>query len=276
MKSSNDDDPDQAPVSVDTGEFFLPGDGLSALLVHGLTGTPYEMRYLGERLSAAGIRVHGVRLAGHGGSPEELGAVGSDNWYESVVEGFERLRQYGEPNVVVGLSLGGVLAARLAADQREAVSGLVMLSPAFFLPLWARSALRIVGSLGALASDIYLRRASSDIHDAMARRIHPRMGLVPLNAALGLMRLSDAVRPKLARVIQPTLLIHSRRDHTCPYEKNAEFILSHLGTEKKLLVTLEESFHVISVDSEKERVAEEVLDFIQQFKATPRPARAIG
>src|SRR5256712_6165995 len=128
-KTNSDDDPHPRPV--DTNEFFLPGSGLSALLIHGLTGTPYEMRYLGEQLAAAGIRVHAVRLAGHAGAPEELGAATHTHWYESVVDGFERLRAYGDPNVVIGLSLGAVLAARLAVDQREAVAGVVMLSPAF-------------------------------------------------------------------------------------------------------------------------------------------------
>ena len=56
----------------------------------------------------------------------------------------ERLRAYGDPNVVIGLSLGAVLAARLAVDQREAVAGVVMLSPAFYLPFSVRSALRVM------------------------------------------------------------------------------------------------------------------------------------
>ena len=102
------------------------------------------MRSLGERLTAAGVRVHGIRLAGHGGGPEELGDVTHANWYESVVEGFERLRAYDEPNVVIGLSMGAVLAARLAIDQREAVSAVVMLAPAFYLPFWTRTALRLL------------------------------------------------------------------------------------------------------------------------------------
>src|SRR5437867_10682662 len=83
----NKSDDDSGPLPIDTNEFFLPGSGLSALLIHGLTGTPYEMRLLGERLMAAGVRVQGIRLAGHGSGPEELGEVTHANWYESVVEG---------------------------------------------------------------------------------------------------------------------------------------------------------------------------------------------
>src|SRR5208283_2364281 len=81
---------DEPPAreSIDTSEFCFAGAGLSALLIHGLTGTPYEMRYLGERLAAHGIRVRGVRLAGHASAPEELGLTTQENWYESVVRGF--------------------------------------------------------------------------------------------------------------------------------------------------------------------------------------------
>src|SRR6267143_6511336 len=128
--TAESDEPQQPrdTADVDINEFFFPGDGVSALLVHGLTGTPYEMRYLGERLAARGVRVRGVKLAGHASAPENLGLSSYDNWYESVVHGLEEIRQFGEPNVVVGLSMGAVLSTRVAADQRETVAGLVLLA----------------------------------------------------------------------------------------------------------------------------------------------------
>jgi carboxylesterase len=249
---------------------------VSALLIHGLSGTPYEMRYLGERLAAGGgARVCGVRLAGHAGAPEELGAATHAQWYESVVEGFEELRRYGDPVVVIGLSMGAVLAARLAADQREAVAGVVMLSPAFFLPLWVRGPLRALRTLGPLADRIYLRSKGADIHDAAARSVHPSARLMPLSAVLELLKLSTAVRPRLGRVTQSTLVIHSRRDHTCPMRRNVDFLLGHLGSAQKRAVILEDSFHVITVDSEKERVASDVIDFVNVFR-TAQPASAMG
>jgi carboxylesterase len=269
-----DDDPHL--TSPDTSEFFLPGVGLSALLIHGLSGTPYEMRYLGERLAAAGVRVLGVRLNGHGGAPEDLGASDHSSWYESVVEGFERVRQYGDNNVVIGLSMGAILAARLAADQREAVAGLVMLSPAFFLPPAIRVALRLMRPARAWGDKVYFRSgAGSDIHDDAARSIHPGTRLMPLGAALSLVELSDRMRARLGEVVQPTLLIHSRRDHTCPFERNVDFVMRHLGSADKRAVALEESFHVIAVDSERERVADETLEFISQFRTSER-VRANG
>src|ERR1700685_4664454 len=99
MNSDSDEPPSRHSTGVDTNEFFLPGAGVSALLIHGLTGTPYEMRYLGEQLAARGVRVRGVKLAGHAGTPEELGEAGYDNWYERLVHGLQGLRQNGERGV---------------------------------------------------------------------------------------------------------------------------------------------------------------------------------
>jgi carboxylesterase len=198
------------------------------------------------------------------------------NWYESVIEGFEQLRAYDEPNVVIGLSMGAVLAARLAIDQREAVSAVVMLSPAFYLPFWTRTALRVLRPAINVASRIYIRQQNgSDIHDAAARRIHPASRLLPLRAALNLTELSDQVRVNLPELVQPTLVIHSRRDHTCPFKKNTDLLMKHLGSADKRLVALDESFHVITVDSERERVAQETLDFILPFRRVqPAPVMA--
>lgn len=270
------DEPPSRP-QVDTTPFFFDGSGLSALLIHGLTGTPYEMRYLGERLAAAGIRVKGVRLAGHAGAPEDLGGTTHDNWYESVVSGLEELHGYGDPTVVVGLSCGAVLAARLAEDQREAVAAIVTLSPAFFIPWKLTAALRAVELLGPLTRRIYLHNdAGSDIHDQSARLVHPSASLMPLSAPIELLKLSSMVRRKLDRVIQPTLIVHSIGDHTCPCEKNVDYLMEHLGSAEKRAIILEESFHVITVDSEKERVANEVIGFANQFRAPLQRRTATG
>ena len=277
MKSDSDEPPSRQSAGVDTNEFFFPGAGVSALLVHGLTGTPYEMRYLGERLAARGVRVRGVKLAGHAGTPEELGEAGYDNWYESVVNGLEELRQHGEPVVVVGLSMGAVLAARLTADQGEAIAGVTLLSPAFFLPRSTTIMLKgLRGLLGSLVNSIYLySRGGSDIHDAAAKSVHPTCHLMPLSAPLKLFELSAMVKPMLSRITQPALVMHAPRDHTCPMRKNLDYVMRHLGSAEKRAVELEESYHVITVDSEKERVVDEVAGFVERFSVAPQK-RAAG
>jgi len=261
----------------DTREFLFEGSGLSALLIHGLTGTPYEMRFLGEQMAATGIRAHGVKLAGHAGYPQELGAVTFANWTESVVDGFERLRRYGDPIVVVGLSMGAVLAARLAIEQGEAVSAIVMLAPAFFLPPKMRFVLRLLRPIVGRTDLLYVHKdGGSDIHDSGARRKHPGNRLIPIKAALNLVALSNYIRPKLGEIEQPALIIHGRKDRTCPFEKNTHFAMNHIGGARKRLIVLEESFHVITVDSEKERVAREIIEFVSEFRAQPTANASTG
>ena len=68
--------------------------------------------------------------------------------------------------------------------------------------------------------------------------------------------------------MQPTLVIHSRRDHTCPHDRNVDFVMGRLGSPEKRSIALEESYHVIAVDSEKDRVAQETLDFVGQFRSS--------
>ena len=275
--SDSDEPPSRQSAAVDKNEFFFPGAGVSALLIHGLTGTPFEMRYLGERVAERGVRVRGVRLAGHAGTPEELGAAGYDNWYESAIKGLEELRQYGEPIVVVGQSMGAVLSARLAVDQGESVAGLVMLAPAFFLPTYVTIALKSLRAvLGSLVDTIYLYNSSgSDIHDAAARSVHPTCHLMPLSAPMKLFDLSALVRPMLPRVAQPALVMHAPLDHTCPMRKNLPYVMKHLGSAEKRAIELEQSYHVITVDSEKERVASEVAEFVERFRIAPQ-RRATG
>jgi carboxylesterase len=267
---SSQDEP-LARSKVDIAEFFFNGSSLSALLIHGLTGTPYEMRYLGEQLAAQGIRVRGVRLAGHAEAPEAMGATTFNDWYESVVRGFEELRAYGDPIVVVGLSCGAVLGARLAEDQGDAVAGIAMLAPAFFLPTLQTIVIKVVNLLGSITRSIYLQyHGNSDIHDQGAVLIHPTCRLMPLSAPNELLKLSAMVRKGLPRIKQPALVMHGIGDHTCPARKNVDYVMHHLGSARKRAVMLDQSYHVITVDSDKDRVVSEVLAFANQFRVLSR------
>jgi esterase/lipase len=126
--------------------------------------------------------------------------------------------------------------------------------------------LRLMRPARAWGDKIYFRSGSgSDIHDDAARSVHPRTGLMPLGAALSLVELSDRMRPRLSEVVQPALVIHSRRDHTCPHDRNVDFVMGRLGSTEKHSIALDESYHVIAVDSEKDRVAQETLAFVSQF-----------
>jgi carboxylesterase len=97
---------------------------------------------------------------------------------------------------------------------------------------------------------------------------------MPLSSPLNLLDLSAMVRPMLPRVTQPALVIHARRDHTCPMRKNLNYVLKHLGSVEKRAIELDASYHVITVDTEKELVASEVAEFVERFRVAPKKRAA--
>jgi len=245
--------------------FFLPGGATGCLLIHGLTATPQEMGFLGARLHAAGCTVSGVRLAGHGTSVEDLARVTWRDWYASARDALLGLQARVPRMTVVGQSMGALLAVQLAAEYPTAVTALVLLAPAFVL---SRRRLRWVAPSFALLTRLPGQRArslaktDSDIADVRARVERESYERIPLRALHQLVALQHQARGQLSRVRQPVLAIHSRQDHTCPLA-NLELLERHLGRQVTKLM-LEDSYHVVSVDVDKERVADAVLGFARQ------------
>jgi carboxylesterase len=96
---------------------------------------------------------------------------------------------------------------------------------------------------------------------------------MPLSAPIELLKLSALTRRPLERIKQPALIMHSVNDHTCPARKNVSYLMQHLGSTQKRAVMLDQSFHVITVDSDKDRVVSEVHGFANQFRAPDRKSR---
>ena len=98
-------------------EFLLEGtNNKGVLLIHGYTGTPAEMRLLGDHLHQEGYTVLGVLLPGHGTKPENLNETNWQDWYAAAEEGFKRLEESCSEVMVAGLSMGGLLAIKVAAE----------------------------------------------------------------------------------------------------------------------------------------------------------------
>src|SRR3989449_7131156 len=107
--------------------FSLPGSRpLGCLLVHGFTGTPEEMRPLGEALAARGFPVHAVRLAGHGTDVADLVRTRWTDWFASVEAGMARLRASTERLAVAGMSLGSPLPLHPPATRPDDVPALLL------------------------------------------------------------------------------------------------------------------------------------------------------
>jgi carboxylesterase len=244
------------PARADPSPFDLPGDGrAAALCLHGLTGTPYEMRPLGEALSRRGIRASGPALPGHNETPERLARVPHTAWLEAALSHLRALRGTSERVFVVGLSMGGLLALDLAAA--EPVDGVITIGT----PLRLHHPLAWLIPLVKHLTPMRPKPHGSDICDAAARERHPSYDVMPLRALHELQRLQARVRPRLARVTAPILVAHGAHDQTARPE-DAREIHSGVGSLIRELVFFESSGHVVPVDFDGPRLGEAAGDFL--------------
>jgi carboxylesterase len=231
------------------------------------------MRYLGERLHARGYSVAGVRLPGHATLDGEMLRAGSLEWAAAAHAGLDALRRTCDTVVVIGLSMGALLALDLAHGRAADVAGIVAM--AVPLELRDRRLRRYAPLLRALlpvlpARWLALQKVASDIADGEARRVHPRFPM-PLRGLVDLVALQRAVRPKLGAISQPLLIIHGLLDNTCP-PVNAEILRREIGSAVVRSRLLEQSAHVLTVDAERDVVAHEVAAFLEALASSHREA----
>lgn len=247
------------PVDPGPFDFFSgnePSESDTAVLcLHGLTGTPYEVRSIGEALRARGMRARGPLLPGHNSTPEALVRVPRGAWLGAVRDEYHRLCGQHERVFVVGLSLGGVLALRLA--QEEPVDALVVIGT----PLAFRPPIPLLIPLLKHVMPFRQKRDGSDIRDADARSRHPSYDRMPLASVHELIRLQREVRPRLSEVRSPILVAHGAHDSTAD-PRDAKRIHASVGSAHKELRIFAESGHIVSVDYDAEALAEAASNFL--------------
>jgi carboxylesterase len=243
-------------IAVDASAFDLPGAGeAGALCLHGLTGTPYEVRPLGEALSRAGIRARGPALPGHNETPAQLAAVRWQEWLENARAHLRDLRDQHSAVFVVGLSMGALLALALAAE--ESVSAAVVVGT----PLRLRQPIPLLVPLVKRVMPFVAKAGGSDIRDPAARARHPGYGVMPLAAVHQLVQLQRHVREALPAVTAPLLVAHGAHDRTADPADSRE-ILARVGSREREHLVLEASAHVVPVDLDGEMLARTAVHFL--------------
>jgi carboxylesterase len=223
------------------------------LCLHGLAGTPWDVRLPAEHLAGLGFRCVGPLLPGHGTSPAELARTSADAWLSAALGAYDALAERHSRVYVFGLSMGGVLA--LALCQQRAVSGAVLLA----VPLQIRARLRLAVQL--LHRFVAGVPRVPGIIDPVARAANPGYRRMPLPAVRSLIALQARVCADLTKVRQPLLLVYSSRDRTVELA-NAERIRQSVASEQVELLRLERSGHVLTVDSEHEGIARSAGRFL--------------
>lgn len=255
---SGREDPRIQPFELGTGSRHV-------LLIHGFTGTPFEMRPLGERLAAAGYRCHGVRLPGHGLEPEELERTNAMDWVNGAREVLFQIPD-DEPVYIAGLSMGSLIGAILAADHPQRVRGLVLLAPPVSLrPL--KALMVELARIGPLTSRyrFHPRRRSPLIDQEMLAQ-NPCIPRIPTVSAAQFAHVQGLGRIALPRVTAPSMVIYSLGDATVRPE-GARQAAKLIGRQPVRVLELERSCHVVTLDVDRERVAQEIQQFFDSLGA---------
>jgi len=232
--------------------FFLPAGRRGVLLVHGFTGSPSEMRLMGEFLQQRGFTVLGPRLCGHGTNAAEMADTAWPHWYCSVEDGYHLLKAVCDDVAVVGLSMGGLLALKLASEYR--LRRIVSLNTPIFI---ADRRLPLLPLVRVFRNFIPKRRRQAAV-DSCYNIGYDQTPLDSLSSLLELIKEVDGLLPVLGA---PTLIVQSRKEHTIRPE-SARHIYDRLGSPDKKLVWLERSGHVVTLDVEHQEVFEMVADFL--------------
>lgn len=230
--------------------FLLSGGDRGLLLLHGFTGSPAEMRPAGEFFQARGYTVLAPRLAGHGTRPADLAKIGWRHWYADALDGYHLLRGLCPTIYVAGLSMGGLLALKLASEQ--AVGKIAVINTPIYVNDRRLPFLPLV------------RLFRSYQEKGFRPPEHVSYGVMPLKSLASLLSFVEQVESLLPRVSVPTLVIQAVNDPTVRPD-SATRIYEQLGGNDKRLQWLPRSGHVATLDSEHLQV----FQYIDEFFAAP-------
>jgi len=248
----------KSPIIIPSTEpFFFPGNRIGCLLVHGFTGTPKEMRWLGEHLAECGFSVLGVRLFAHATRPDDMIRARWRDWIASVEDGWNLLSGCCDEIVIMGLSMGGILSLKFAADFP--VAGLVIMATPHHIPADPRAPFIKVISL----FKPYLPKGESNWVDQEAYNQHISYPVDPTRAYVEVRDLMCEMQDSLPQIVAPTLLIYSKNDQTVEIkERHADLIFNALGSQNKDILWIENSSHVITSDAQRELVFKAASQFV--------------
>ena len=215
------------------------------LLIHGAGDTPQTLRELGEHLHQRGFAVSAPLLPGHGRHVRDFRRVTSDDWRTAAERAYDELAVGRSWVGVVGLSMGGALAAQAVAD-RPATAALVLLAPYLELPMSLRLAARI-SRLAELVSPYFSAEDTRSVRDPDAAAQGLAYGVFTPAALRALRDTARAGARALPRVHAPTLIIQSQHDNRIAPEV-AVRALERIGAPDKRLEWVSEGGHVITVD----------------------------
>jgi carboxylesterase len=238
----------------------------AVLLIHGFTGSPWDVRPLGEALAARGYRVKGVRLPGHGSTPEAMLGVSWRDWEETCEDALSSLSSH--PRVFVGgLSMGAMLALLLAARRPDRVHGLSLMAPAMRFRGATMRLLYVVRNLPVLEiARPWVDKSSTDISDPVELAQAPVLHRFPSARIHDLYSVRDRAVAAMSGVVAPALICCARHDHVVSLEGGRELARRLTASASVRFVTVEEGSHIMPRDYGRAVLFAEVGDFFDRLR----------
>jgi len=258
---------------------FLQGDDHAVLALHGLRSTPLELQPLLKALHGAGFTVDAPHLTRYGFANDP--SVGRwREWLAQALEHFDRLTARYRRVTVCGLSMGATLALAVAAARGSEVAAIAALSTTLHYDGWNTPwyrSLRPLGYFTPLRHRMVIRETSpfGIKNERLREWIERQVANNPVSAvgasALSLPALHEAeklmrhTRRHLPQIVSPTLILHASEDDIASLKKNAQLVQRKVSAAEVRLVQLHDSYHMITLDNERERVAALTVDFFKTY-----------
>lgn len=248
------------PVLPGASSFYYPNGSSAVLLCHGFSGTPQSVKDVALGLYNNGYSVYAPLLSGHGTHYTDLEHVTAASWKQDVQEAYEWLASRHEHVFIMGQSMGGTLASYLASFI-EGASGMILINAAMTVPG--------LSAMAEASTASYVEEGEPDIHDVSQQEIAYRR--LPVHAIQELISLTDEIKPRLSSITLPALLFKSAVDHVVPPE-NTTHIYWAIRSRDKTCITLHQSYHVASMDYDKQLIIDQTVSFIDRVLSPARKA----
>ncbi len=246
---------DETTVLQGAEPFYTEQGKTGVLVSHGFTGSPQSMRYLAESLAQAGFTVAMPRLKGHGTTPEDMAKSTASDWIADLEQATAWLQQRCDTLFMTGLSMGGTLTLYMAGQYPGTFRAIIPINAVIFF------------NNADLASLAYMRGVPPFVPGVGGDIKAPSVSelaysLTPTAAVKELCALAKVTEELLPRIACPALIMASREDHIVP-PPNAEYIAQKIASQEKQVLWLENSYHVATLDNDKDIIVQRSIDFIR-------------
>lgn len=247
----------------------------AVLLFHGMTGSPFEMKKIGKALFDADYDVFCYCLPGHGTSPISIKEVRWQDWYVESTGHYRDLSKKYEEVYLGGLCMGAVLALCIAMEYQD-VKGILSLSTTLYLDGWTIPWYNFLMPIGLHTIIRYYysfpeREPYGLKNEALRKKIAllqkkntVALDNYPMSCIYELLKMSRYAQRNMSKVTAPVLLMHAKEDDlTSP--KSAEFVYKHISSKIKEYIKLENSYHLVVMDNERDFVFSKSIDFLNML-----------